>query len=869
MIKSEDDVRTKVVIPWLIEKGFNLQQISVEYSFSIRLGRSTFKAESGFLNNEGKNALDIRGAHKTYYPRADVLVRDDSGNNLLVIEVKSPQEKLNDMVRDQAISYARLLIDGNIAPFSVITNGLETKVFDSITKLEVTNFGVSSLTPFIQNGFRISTNELHYRTEAIQALISFSSENLIAFCEAQTNFRMKLLKSEDIFSGKKYIPSLYVEREDACKKLNEFLDDSKSRVVILIGPPQVGKTNFICHFVEERIRKGYPCLFYPAIGLIKGLLNEISDDFEWGIGNTNCSSAYVHRKLKNVLSRSEKNLTIFIDGWNETNLELARVIDLESERIACEEIQLVISLTHVAANRLLGGTGGNPSRIAEAANITSKAAQLLEISPEINSENFNWNIVPVKQYSDEEREHAYRVYSNAYNVEVPNSHGKVSDPYSLGTAMRLFQGNCLPDNLDEPSLLNEIIKSKIERAIGLDRLNKKASLCALAKKMVTQGAPLDIDIVSTVWGLPICEKIPDGFFDSALLAQVSNIYNQPAIDFYYGKERDFIIAYWACNWNFKLLNSMQNLSLELENSIGSNAGKDAVRWFFNQVKHLDLIISNGITPNFENKELMRLLLASILNNAYIYLKEPEKWIDFARDLVISYEDNLVKIESIKLLVLLTEDRDDITSAFSDDISLIDFLTAILSVSEEFPFHEVSAGFVVLEAIRDLHWSFLDGDDDSYNETEVTETLIQLMDHDSYVIRLGAASCLGFSSPFIFLKLLGRILKNEAIKFNDAKIKEYDLGLKHVASQLSEGYYGAMCPGALEGLKEDYETLQFEFEMVQQFSSNVITQLPSHPTSHFLVDLLESLNPVNNGYSVKENHYIELTLPIPFEDLEKE
>lgn len=36
---SEEDVRTKVVTTWLADHGFGLSDISVEYSFEIRLGR--------------------------------------------------------------------------------------------------------------------------------------------------------------------------------------------------------------------------------------------------------------------------------------------------------------------------------------------------------------------------------------------------------------------------------------------------------------------------------------------------------------------------------------------------------------------------------------------------------------------------------------------------------------------------------------------------------------------------------------------------------------------------------------------------------------------------------------------------------------
>lgn len=39
-LKSEEDIRTKVVVPWLLANGFSLATLSLEFSFRIRLGRS-------------------------------------------------------------------------------------------------------------------------------------------------------------------------------------------------------------------------------------------------------------------------------------------------------------------------------------------------------------------------------------------------------------------------------------------------------------------------------------------------------------------------------------------------------------------------------------------------------------------------------------------------------------------------------------------------------------------------------------------------------------------------------------------------------------------------------------------------------------
>jgi type I site-specific restriction endonuclease len=119
---TEEDIRCKVVLTWLAGLGFNPDDIRIEASFEVPLGRKRLKVDSKAPEKLGY-----------LHPRADVLVRHIDGRNLLIVEVKSPDEPLDNKAREQGISYARLLQDGGIAPFVVLTNGLKTRIFDTIT----------------------------------------------------------------------------------------------------------------------------------------------------------------------------------------------------------------------------------------------------------------------------------------------------------------------------------------------------------------------------------------------------------------------------------------------------------------------------------------------------------------------------------------------------------------------------------------------------------------------------------------------------------------------------------------------------------------------------------------------------------------
>lgn len=109
-MKTEEDVKIKYLIPLLEEKGYLTSHCDFEVSIEVQEGRRV------------KNIF------------ADVVVYADKKKTspLILVETKSPSEPLTKSVRDQAISYARLL--PKIAPICLITNGIQSQVFQTLTK---------------------------------------------------------------------------------------------------------------------------------------------------------------------------------------------------------------------------------------------------------------------------------------------------------------------------------------------------------------------------------------------------------------------------------------------------------------------------------------------------------------------------------------------------------------------------------------------------------------------------------------------------------------------------------------------------------------------------------------------------------------
>ena len=107
---SEEDVKIKFFLPYLKEMGYKKDCMDFEVPIEVHEGRKK----------------------KTIF--ADVLVYASKAKKapLLLCETKAQDRPLNRSVREQAISYARLL--PQIAPLVLITNGAQVQVFYTLNK---------------------------------------------------------------------------------------------------------------------------------------------------------------------------------------------------------------------------------------------------------------------------------------------------------------------------------------------------------------------------------------------------------------------------------------------------------------------------------------------------------------------------------------------------------------------------------------------------------------------------------------------------------------------------------------------------------------------------------------------------------------
>lgn len=758
VLATEEDVRSKVVMSWLSLHGFAPADILVERSFELRVGRSVFRV--------GESSAGEAEVTRRLRPRTDVLVRHVDGRNLLVVEVKAPGEPLDEEAREQGISYARLLRQGGIAPFVVLTDGLRTRIFDSVSGEAVACEGVPGDHRHARSGFRVTGEHSGLRAEALEKLVSLDPDNLAAFCRGQVEFRLRKLRDTDPQSGRKYIPGLYVERPKAQDRLDSLIAEGR-RVVLIVGPPQVGKTNLVCHSVEQRLERGEPTLFYPAIA-VGGLAAELRDDFEWTLRQGAGSDALAADRLARVARASGRRVVIFVDGWNEAAVEAARSIDAAAARIASDQVTFVISMTNVAARRLLTDAVGDPAFVADEAGIPLRDLAILELRTHHVPKG--WSVVALANYDANERDEAYARYAAALNVRIPPGHRYTDDPLLLRSAMLVHSGGTLPLTLDDPAFLGRHIDTKLSRARLRDPSIGRPLLVSTAEELLAHGAPARQDRLLARWGIALHEGIPRGLLEAALLVQRGGDEEEarmdaedapPAdgVDFYLQRERDYVIAYWARRWNSLLEAPEEEIASTLAAAVATEVGRSALEWFLRQLSNRPLVQRAwNLLGTQGDSRLRRVLVAAVfaitnLSPADAYL------LDAAVRAGLKDPDSDVRLETTSVLAELLEDDkwDDLRAVFAADREIV---RDLLRFHRDHPFHVDAGVSPALDALHTLHAGSYNSWADFDWDTPITEHLAVLAEDPE----VGEAALLAFAylAPHPFMSWLDAHLASQGV-----------------------------------------------------------------------------------------------------------
>lgn len=317
---NEETVKNRYLVPFLQRLGFDVSELSFENRFTVQVGRSKVCPTeiSGYL---------------------DILVKRGA-ENLFVVEAKRQGEKLTSDDRDQGISYASLVRP--IAPYVLLTNGDDFRLYDTLSKEEVSEDSISS-----NSDFEIAL-PAGLVEEAANHFLGLSRANLAAFSNCQVDEEIRPLLGSKNDPYRKFIPELFVASRDFSEAVGRFLAGPKALFALIADSGQ-GKTCCTCELVLERVGQQKPVLFYRGINLSGAILDSIAADFGWTFSESLPAVSLV-RRLERIAS--DGGLLIVIDGIDEWEYEGRRQDLLATARrlSTTTNVRLLVSCKATAWN---------------------------------------------------------------------------------------------------------------------------------------------------------------------------------------------------------------------------------------------------------------------------------------------------------------------------------------------------------------------------------------------------------------------------------------------------------------------------------------------------------------------------------------
>ena len=579
---NEENIRGKLLLPYIKDLGFDDSEIFLEHAFKIRLGKKKY----------------ARG-------RSDILCKRHN-KNLFVIELKNDSLPITDDDRDQGISYARLLDD--IAPFTIISNGIITKIFDSITKEELSG-KISVQSTFWKNGCSLSTEEeMRIRYEALKNFISLSPENLKLFCESQVRDRMGQIIGSTESPHSKFVKKLYIQREDLQIAFENFISSNES-IFGLVGAAGVGKTNAICSLTLQKLDDSF--VFFYNAAIINSPLECISQDLNIAF-SSRTETDVVLKKLDELGRYANKCVLIFIDAIDEcTNQNITHELS-EIALVAknLDKVKIIISCKSNIWSAILK-IKNKPTHLHE---------ELCKYHTTISSlENPGFLL---NDFTDDELKKIVPLYQDAFGFKgvISNSLlNELRNGFFLKIFSEVYHEKEVPEKISDKELIKKYLKQSLDETdFGL--ISGLRTLAEIGKIILNykydswaeyKDEGLDVNHLLEKLDFSLDDNIPEDLFTRNILIKSNNedSYN---VSFYYSKIRDYIICFHSYKLDKLSDEEFYNLLCDFyQNHIGKsaldfyieNASNSHLRTLvkFKQDKSLEYVISHNsyLDENFK------------------------------------------------------------------------------------------------------------------------------------------------------------------------------------------------------------------------------------------------------------------------------
>lgn len=433
MYINEEEVKNKIILPYLENLGISNDDMEFETNFKIYLPRNEILEISGKVSDE-KNVF------------SDILVKANINGikrNLFIIEVKRFDHVLNDKDIQQGITYARLL--EQIAPYTIITNGKNTLLYDSLESKEVKNVE--------ENKLNITISE-EIRNEAYRLFIGLDIKNMIFVCDRISEMNWKDFVSKER-SDKCVNIDLQINREKYLDDLCKYVE-SGSHIYGLVGKSGIGKTNILYSFWKMQKEKT-PILFYNAAVLDKDIKEKLCDDLEFMFGRNRSFNEWLTNIKQNIC---ENKLIIIIDGIDERNntIELRNQLNDLVKKIIDSNIILIISCkisdgdtrewTHLTKNNGAYNTLGD---------------EIYTLSSFYDS---SINACVITEMLDGEINDFWKIFAIEYNISGSiNGEAKelAKTPIILKMLCEVYQGRKIDNEVTEKILYEKWVNQKLNQ----------------------------------------------------------------------------------------------------------------------------------------------------------------------------------------------------------------------------------------------------------------------------------------------------------------------------------------------------------------------------------------------------------------------
>jgi len=562
ILMTEEDVRAKLLLPYLNDLGFDVSEIQLERSFSIRIGKSL----------------------RTITGRADILCKRD-GKNLFVIELKKASVNITKADIDQGISYARLLED-NIAPFAIITNGKTTKIFDTISRTELTG-RISEQSLFWRNGCSLGLDEdLSIRYEALKHFVTFSPENLKAFCAAQVTNRMGSVIGDIHNPLSKFIRELHVTREDLQKSFTDFLVGDR-KVFAITGSAGVGKTGAMCSLALQNLEEAF--VFFYNGTIIGGSPQEyIARDLNLFFSSRN-ESDIILKKLDEIGRKIDRNILIFIDAIDE-NVYPNLAVELSEMALAArnlDKVKICISCkTNVWKDFVL--IRNTKTHLFEELGKTHGI-----VTPEGNLPGF-----VLEDFNDHEIKAIIPIYKSAFGFRgaISKSLSKeLRNGFFLKIFSEVYTDKEIPDTISDKELISKYLRQSLDKA-GISFETGVRNLAKIAKALMShqyttmeifKDDGLEIGQLLDHLELESDGNLPEDLFTRNILIKSARE-DSYHVSFYYSKIRDYIIGFHTYRLDKLKADKLYDI---LSDFYANHIGQSAIAFYIENAssEHLDII----------------------------------------------------------------------------------------------------------------------------------------------------------------------------------------------------------------------------------------------------------------------------------------